>query len=185
MRHEVKNLHSFLGRIAHVYLVHGYFRYAVREIPKSKDPVRVESTLVESYGMVRCRTARMRRRSQGQAVVSVVRLHHTFVLVATEGKHTAFDRISSYDFRTTPLHFGGYSVGIRRHKPCVEVADSVWSEVERRFQKVALQRKELVEQKLAALPYYQFLGVQRQKQRLLQAVNLRRKKAGLPCVVLA
>lgn len=184
MGYEVNTLRQFLQRVASVYLVNGYVRYALREIPGEKDPLGVERKLLDSYGIVRCRTTRMRRRAKGLASVGYVRLGHTFVLLATEGEHPTFDRIRSYDFRTTPLHIRGYSVGVRRGKPCIEVSRQVWVEVERRFERIGLHDLVVLEKKLGALPYYHFPGVLQQKRSLVAAINRRRKRSGLPQVSL-
>lgn len=184
-QYEVKTLHHFLRRIAIDYLRYGYFRYALREIPPNKDPLLVDRKILSVYGVTRCRTTRMRRRAKELANVQYVRLSRSFLLLATEGTHPVFDRLRSYDFRTTPLHFHGYSIGILREKPCIMICRNEWERVKERFFRIGLHAKDEVERKLNTLPYYRFPGVVRQKYALITAVNKRRKQAGLKLITLS
>jgi hypothetical protein len=106
------------------------------------------------------------------------------VLLASDGYHPVFERVRSYDIRSAPLHFRGYSIGIERGKPCVKVCQDEWKRIECRFSKIGLHRQEEVERKLSTLPYCQFPGVIRQKDSLVKAINTRRKLAGLSLITI-
>jgi hypothetical protein len=183
-QYEVKTLHHFLRRVAIDYLRYRYFRYALREIPVDKDPLRIDEKILSVYSVTRCRTTRMRQRAKQLANVQYVRWKRSFLLLATEGNHPAFDRIRSYDFRTTPLHFHGYSIGVLQKKPCIMVCRKEWEQVKERFLKIGLHAKSEVERKLNILPYYHFPGVVRQQRALTAALNQRRKQAGLKPITL-
>ena len=179
MSYQAQTLGSFLRRVAIDYVRYGYVRYALREIPPEKDPTLIDCKLVALYGVTRCRVTRMRRRKQGLANVQYVRFGHSFVLLATEGHHPIFENLRTFDIRSAPLYFRGYSIGVKQGKPCVMVAPNEWSKVQHRFSQIALHQKESVEHKLNSLPYYHFPGVIRQKLTLVTAINKRRKQAGL------
>ncbi|MBE9117279.1 hypothetical protein IQ249_15365 [Lusitaniella coriacea LEGE 07157] len=175
---------QFVRKVAIDYLRFGYVRYALREIPDTKDPEMVDAKLLNCYDITTCATRRARRRHKGFANVVFVRYQRSFVLLATLGTHRLFDPLASYDFRTVPLHFHDYSIGVRRGVPCVRVRQTVWRDVEGRFAQLALKPKEVIERKINALPYARFPGVLRQKFALVCEINQRRKRAGLPFVVL-
>jgi hypothetical protein len=183
-QYEVKTLGHFLRRVAIDYVRHGYFYYALREIPPDKDPQLVEQKLITFYEVTKCRTRRFRRRQKGLANVQYVRIGFSFMLLATDGYHPTFERVRSYDIRSAPLHFRGYSIGIERGKPCVKVCQDEWKRIEYRFSKIGLHRQEEVERKLSTLPYCQFPGVIRQKDSLVEAINTRRKLAGLSLITI-
>lgn len=171
---------NFLYRISAVYLRHGYYRYKFFEIPQGKDVGGVEQKLVDCYDITTCRMKRARRKRQGLANVVFVRYERQFVLMATGGRQAQFDRLTTYDFRTTPFHFHDYSVGLLRHIPCVRVRQQLWCEVEKRLIRVALKhsRQEL-KRKIGTLPYANFPGVYWQKIELAKQIDKRRRRAGL------
>lgn len=176
---------QFVRKVAIDYLRFGYVRYKRLDIPNGKDIGSVEGKLFDCYDIIACRTTRSRRRSQGAANVVFVRYHRFVVLLATEGVHPQFDKLVWYDFRYAPLHFSDYTVGLHHNTPCVRVGKAVWSEVERRFERIALHRQEELERKINSLPYARFPGVISQKIALVSRLNRRRKRAGLPPIALS
>jgi len=178
-------LGDFLRRIAIDYVRHGWFRYAVREIPQHKDLSVVDQKMHDTYQVTRCRTTRMRRRRLGCASVQYLRFERSFILLATVGKHEAFARIESRDIREAPLHFKGYSIGIARGTVLVEVERCVWCTIEQRVQAIALGSKAHLESAITSLPFYKFPGVMRQRRELVRALNLKRKQAGLTTLELS
>ena len=185
-QYEVKSPGQFIRRIAIDYVRFGYVRYILRQIPVTKDPTLVDRKLVDLYEVTQCRTKRLRRRNKGLANVVYTRFSHSFVLLASgEGIHPMFDKLRSFDIRTTPLHFCDYSIGITQGKPCVKVGCHAWKKVESRFGKIGLHQREKVEEKLNRLPYYNFPGIVRQKTELVTVINQRRKRAGLSRVILS
>ena len=183
MEYEAATFGDFLRRIAIDYMRYGYVRWALRHIPPDRDPSLVDGKLVEVYGVTSCRTSRMRQRRRGLAVVQYVRHCDTFVLLATEGAHEQFDRLRSYDARVTPLHLRSYSIGVQGDRVVVQVRHEVWQAVSERLQFSALGKRATVEERIAALPFYRFPGVNRQIRALVGAINRRRRVAGLPLVV--
>lgn len=181
---EARTLGDFLRRIAIDYVRHGWFRYAVRTIPPEKDTLAIDAKMKATYGVTSCRTTRMRCRKKGIASVQYLRFGHTFVLLATEGYQDSLDRITTRDIRESPLHFGGYSVGLARGTVVVEVERKVWQVTEAQLHNLSLIGKEPLEKALSSLPFYRFPGVVRQKLKLFQAINLKRKAAGLPLLTI-
>lgn len=171
-------------KVAIDYLRFGYWRYKQLEIPQEKDPCLVDDKLIDFYDITTCGMKRLRRRQKGLANVVFVRFRHSFILLATEGEHPAFNQLKSYDLRFVPLHFCGYSVGAVNHKPCICICRLEWEKIKYRFGKIGLHNRGDVERKLNALPYYNFPGVRKQKIQLVNQVNRRRKKAGLPLITL-
>jgi hypothetical protein len=182
IQRQPSSLGDLLRRIAFDYVRFGYYRYAVRTIPEEKNLLQIDEKIRRTYGVTSCRTTRMRQRQEGRAVIEYLRWHHTFVLLATDGKHELFSKVRSYDIRETPLHLGGYSVGLRGKTVSIEVSRKIWGSVKRGVEKIELRERIEVEKVLASLPYFNFPGVVRQKWQLLQKINQRRKAAGLGAV---
>ena len=177
-----ESIGEFIRRIAIDYVRYGYVRYVVREIPEGKDLHAIDRKLRIHYAVTQCRTTRMRRRQKQQAVVQYVRYGHSFVLLATEGKHDQFERLTSYDCRTTPLQIKSYSIGLKNGRVMVRVRHELWADTIKHFERYALHDIQKVKNKLGSLPYCHFPGVIRQKQKLVVQINQRRQKAGLPLV---
>lgn len=183
-RYVATNKGQFVRKIAIDYVRYGYVRYVLRQIPEGKNLAVIDQKLITHYQVTFCRTTRMRRRRKQQAVVQYVRYGHSFVLLATEGIHEQFDRVVSYDCRTSPLYFDSYAIGIKNGKVRVTIRRGVWAMVCDRFKQIGLHHTTKVEQQLGALPFCNFPGVVRQKQALVSCINERRDRAGLPRVSL-
>jgi hypothetical protein len=184
MRYAVPTLGFFLRRIAIDYMRYGYCRWALRFIPPDRDLQKLDTKLIEVYGVTSCRTTRMRQRRRGLAVVQYVRWGNTFVLLATEGTHEQFDRLRSYDARDAPLHLGAYTIGYRSSQVTIQVRQRAWLAVSKRIHLSALSDRSIVETRITALPFYRFPGVIEQLRDLVRAVNQRRRVAGLPLIAI-
>lgn len=179
MNCEVPTLGDFLYRVALGGFRFGYYRYAVREIPKGKDLASIDRKMMDAYGVTSCRMKRLRQRREGQASVQYVRFQQTFILMATDGTHETFAKIRSFDVRSAPLHFRSYSVGLFCDRVSVRVAKEVWGKVVAYQLARALGDLGAVEQRLYQLPFYRFPGVVAQTNGLAAAINCKRKQAGL------
>jgi hypothetical protein len=179
MRCEAPTLGDFLYRIALGGFHFGYFRYALRTIPQGKDLGAIDRKLIALYGVTSCRTKRLRQRRAGFASIQYVRFGHTFILMATEGEHSEFSKVRSFDVRRAPLHYRSYTVGYKGDRVSVRISKQVWKKVETYHLTYAIGDKEKIEQKLLSLPYYRFPGVTAQIKKLSSAINQRRKQAGL------
>lgn len=179
---ESKTLGDFLWRVSIDYIRYGYTRYVLREIPEGKDLEALDQKLIEAYSVSACRVTRHRQRAKGIASVQYVRYRRNFVLLATQGTHEAFDRLCSYDVRTAPLHFEGYSIGLIGERACVRVARRQWRLVEAKVLALAHYDRAKVEAALNTLPYYNFPGVVEQKLKLVKKLNVLRRPKRLPLV---
>lgn len=184
MRIEAKHTGDFLRKIAFNALPFSYFRYVYFEVPERKDPTKVDQKIIEKYGVTSCRMRRARARQRGQASFQYIRLGHSCILLATDGAHPDFDNEQPYDFRDGPLRFSGYTVGLRNGEVSVEVETLVWRRTEKLFKRIALHKHEQLQARIAALPFYRFMGVEKQKSRLIKSLNQRRRKARLPLLTL-
>lgn len=179
MKRSCDSLGNFLRRIAFDYVRYGYHRYALREIPKEKDPGLIDDKVCRAYGVTSCRTKRHRRRAIGKATVEYLRWDHTFVLLATDGTNAAFERLRSFDIAQSPLHLRGYTIGIRPSGVSVELSRSELKKVRQAVKEVELQAPSKVEDRVTSFPIYRFPGVLTQLYTIVREVNLRRKAAGL------
>ena len=172
-------LGDFLYRVSLGGFRFGYYRYAVREIPVGKDLEKVDLKVMDAYGVTACRMRRLRQRRAGLASVQYVRFQRSFILMATDGTHAAFEQIRSVDVRSAPLHFRSYSVGLACGRVSVRVAKEVWCKVVAYQLARALGDLGAVEQRLHELSFYRFPGVVAQVNQLAAAINCKRKQAGL------
>jgi hypothetical protein len=178
LKYEAKTLYIFFRKISQ-YINCGYYRYALRSIPKNKDPKVIDEKLLKVYEVTYDRTRRMRNLKKGQANVVYVRFSYCFILLATEGFNEAFNKIDSKDFRTTPLHFVGYSVGVRNQKNCVLIAPQRMKRLKEFGLKISLHNEKRLMSLFKKVAPYPISGIMKQKQKLLSEINKKRKTAGL------
>ncbi len=178
-KYEVHTLGQFLAKVA-FYLRYGYFRYAVREIPAGKDLAKIDKKILENYQVTYRRIVRARRKKRGLANVVYIRFGQTFILMATSGEHTAFERIAARDFREVPFHFSGYSIGVKNKKPHIMIEPKRFQRIHRRALKIALHNPGRVTAYLHNMSPFRFAGVNDQRWKLFREVNKRRKIAQLP-----
>ena len=121
---------------------------------------------------------------EGKANVALVMYWRWFVLLGTKGTHETFSRIVRRDLKTSPLHFMGYSVGVRAGVPWVMIAPKRWQRIEEMGREIALHNEKKVtdffHRFLEKVSGYRFPGVVAQKKKLFAEVNERRRRAGLP-----
>ena len=177
--YTVKNLGQFLVKL-NLYLRYGYVRYAVRYIPDDKELEQVDTKILKAYSVTFHRTTRANRRKKGLGNVVYIRYKQMFILLADEGKHESFDRIKWLTFRTQPLHFQGYSVGIKANKPNIIVEPKRWKAIKKKAFAIALHDHEKVVRHFQQISPFTFAGITNQKWKLFLVVNKKRKRAGLP-----
>ena len=181
-RNEVKHLSLFLSKIA-LYARYGYRRYVVRQIPEGKDLSAVDLKILRAYEVTFSRWRRGERKKQGLANVMYLRFGNTFVLLATDGKHEAFDKLDSLHLNERPITFSGYSVGIRNHKPCISMPERRYKAVKKKTTEITLHNHSKVTRWLRSISPMKFRGVNNQRWKLFKQVNKKRKAAGLKPIV--
>lgn len=177
-KYEADTLGIFLSKVM-CYMRYGYLRYAVREIPATKDLYQVDRKILVAYSVTFHRTTRANRRKKRLANVVYIRFNHTFILLASHGTHEAFERIVSRNFHTTPLHFRGYSLGIKQGKPHLIIAPTRYQAIRSELQNIALHNQSKVTAYFQRISPFRFAGINQQKWTLFLEVNKRRKVAGL------
>jgi hypothetical protein len=173
--YKARTLGIFLRKIAYDYVRYGYTEYAVREIPVGVDEKGVWEKLLREYEVTYCHMRRARRRREEKGNVALITYGRTFVLMGSPGEHGKFGRIVRRNIRTSPIHFGGYSVGVKGGVPEVRVGARRWKRVEDVGHGIALHdhRKvtDFLHRFLERVSPYRFSGVVRQKEKLLREVN--------------
>lgn len=180
-KYEAVTLGMFLSKVM-LYMRYGYVRYAVREIPPTKDVNRVDRKILTSYSVTFHRTTRANRRKKGLANAIYIRFNYTFILLATSGTHEAFDRIVSRNFHTTPLHFRGYSLGFKQGKPHLIITPTRYKAIRKELQNIALHNQSKVTAYFQRISPFRFAGINQQKWKLFVEVNKRRKIAGVALI---
>lgn len=178
---------SIAGLVRHLALYHvnrGYEFYLTGIVPERKraTPEEVDRSIIEKYRVAMSKYARHRQRRAGAAAVAYYRHGHTWVMVATVGRHRFFDdnAASIRNFRRHPLVVGGYSIAIKADKLHVQLADDFYRELRGYLVNQAVHRSlaRLV-QEFYELPVEPFGPVQRQLRKILREVNAERKVAGM------
>lgn len=178
-RYEARSRGVFIRKVAYDYVRYGYVRYAFREIPEERELKEIDEKLLRAYDVTFNRMARKRRRENGEGVVSYVRYDRWFVLLATEGRHEAFDRLAWRDIRSCPLQLWGYSIGEKGGSPWVTISARRMKGISRFARKISLGPEYRVRSFLQSVFRLRFPGVVWQEEKLLRRINRRRKKAGL------
>ncbi len=169
----------FLSKMA-LYLRYGYFFYSVIEIPEGRDLEKIDQKIVKTYEVSFCRVKRKRRREKGLSNAIYIRFDHIFILMATEGEHGYFGEIPFRDFRDEPLHFSGYSIGIKNGKPNVIISPKRFKAIRKQVSAIALHNETKLTSYFQRISPFKFAGISQQRWKLFREVNKRRKVAGLP-----
>ena len=177
--HEVVTLGEWLWKTA-MCMRYGYVRYALRTIPASKDPTAIATKLILHYDCTYNRGIRQQRRTKGIANVVLLCFQHQILLLATDGKHPEFEKIDSLKFNQQPLQFSGYSIGIKQSKPCIQMTNRRFRAIKKQLDWMALHDRNRVTRYMKEISPFSFKGVSDQRWKLIQMVNKKRKKAGLP-----
>lgn len=173
------SLEGFVQQVATAYIPHGYWFYVQGCIPDGKHAGKVDTKLIERYGVAISKWARTRRKRSGQACMQYIRLESTFVLMATAGRHTFFEleRGMIRDVRKTPIKIGGYSISARRGPDGrlhahVRVDLETMAELKEKFTYLAAHgsQSRLVNA-LYELPFEPYAPIKRQYLNLLRMVN--------------
>jgi hypothetical protein len=183
-KYEAETLGEFLRKIAIDYLRYGYTRYSLRTIPSNKNLYEVDAKIMRVYGCTFSRAVRHHRRRKGLANVVYIRFKNRFILVASVGSNEAFDKIDFLDFHTTPLNIDGYTIGVKRNKPCVMVKPSRFRILRKQLLAIALHNENKVLTRFRAISPFSFPEIIRQKRKLLSEINKRRHTAGLARIVI-
>ena len=138
-RAEATSIAAFVQRLAVSYLVNGYWFYVAGRIPGDKDPLAVDTKLVERYRIDISKWARVRRKHAGLANLHYLRFERTFLLLATHGQHRFFEEEKNTlrDARRVPIRFHGYSVSFRGGHPHVRIAQDNFQELKSYFTELA------------------------------------------------
>lgn len=184
---EASSLGVFLRKIAIDYLRYGYvYHSGIKQIPEGKQLWRIDKKLLSHYQVSYCPSVKVRRKKKGIARVSYVRFGREFLLLSTEGEQVtefqAFAKYADRDFRVKPLAVHGYQISLIAGTPVIEIQKLRYARqacfVLSQFAKSSPQVRGLV----SGISPFNFPGVVRQKRRLLERVNGRRRKANLPLV---
>lgn len=184
-RYEATTLEGFVQQLAVCYLKNRYWFYVLGEIPAWKDPGPIDDKILARYAVDQSKWAKARAWKRGIAKVQYLRYGTTYVLLATQGKHSFFEgeKANIRDARERPIKFYGYSIGYKDGHPHVRIATSQYKELAEAFLSVALTtRVEVLSARLQSLPFEPYGPVKVQLRRLLRRVNEVRRAAGLPRV---
>lgn len=181
---EAPTLGVFLRKIAIDYVRYGYvYHSGIKQIPEKKQLGRIDKKLLGTYQVSYSPSVKVLRKKKGIARVAYVRFGREFLLLATDGEQTTgfkvFTRFTDRDFRVKPLVVHGYQIYLKGETPVVEIETLRFARQARfvlsQFAKSSLRVKAL----LSELSPFNFPGIVRQKCRLLQRVNVRRRRANL------
>lgn len=181
-RCEAVSIAGFIQQLAVCYIRHGYWFYVTGIVPAGKDPKATDDKLVALYDIDVTKWARAWRKALGQASMQYLRYNRFFILLATHGEHSFFEReaASMRDCRRVPVKFFGYSISYRGGHPCVRVEQGEYLRVKAYFEDLATRRTSAqLGAELGAIGWIPYAPVRRQLFGVLRAVNGKRRAAGL------
>lgn len=203
-QYEVKSLRAFVQRVACEIANRGYVFYVTGHIPEGRVPEDTDRKLLEGYDLSLSKFQRYRRKSRGLASVQYVRHGRFFVMFATTGESTWFEREQwpreirlkrgsrIKDLREEPLRYAGYQIALRRSSNTGRLHVSVRIQREEflglRAYFIDLACKRTVENlrwEYGHLPFEPYRGVKKQYGEIARAVNAKRKTQGLEPVPLS
>ncbi len=184
-RYLAQSIGGFIQQTAVCYLQRGYWFYVMGEIPKGKDPERIDQKLLEKYEINLSKYQRYRRKKDGWANLQYLRYRNIFLLLSTNGQHLFFSEEQSriQDARRCPLHVFGYALTYRNGRALVSLDKESYRNLEAYFSERALHRGASdIADEIKRLPYESYAPVRRQLLSIVAAANKRRQTAGLPLV---
>lgn len=182
------------------YLPHGYWWYVTGHVPRGKDPKAVDQKLTQVYGVRVSRSTRTRRKAAGQANIHYLRYEDFWVLLATKGEHSFYEREGGQirNLREKPILFHGYSISVKageflkkaspdaepvrdgKFHARVQIARDKYAELMAYFRDIATRRTaEEIAASLFSLPFEPYAAIRKQTLKLLRIVNKDRVAAGL------
>ena len=196
-RSVARSVEGFVQQIACCYLRHGYRFYVAGKVPGRKDPASVDRKLIAKYGIDVSESTRIRRKRDGLANLQYIRHGRFFAILATAGEHRFYadegERVR--DIRREPLRYAGYSISYRRGgRKRDGTPDEGWHahvRIDRRpyqdlrdalVEGATRQGVQMLAMAFYSVPYEPYAPVRRQLLRILAAVNLTRRRAGLGSV---
>lgn len=188
-RCEATSVAGFVQQLAVSYLGHGYWFYVTGRVPDGKDPAALDAKLIEKYQVGISKWAKARRKRVGGANVQYIRHGRFFVLLCSKGEHRFFrDEPNFRDVREDPIHFQGYSIGLKRGvdgrlHPSVRIHPRRYGELKAHFLEIAPRRSvEDLAKEFARVPFEPYAPVCRQLFDLLRGVNRARAARGMEVV---
>lgn len=175
----VRNRHALIQQIVNL-VQNDYLFYVTGRIPDHKDAAAVDRKLLAQYPRPTSRTTAWRWKKQGMARVAYLRHGRFFVLISTHGQGRFLEQERFADIRRAPLRYGGYSVSCYDDKVKVSIDKATFRRLGAYCLPIATRRSvEWWHQKIRALPFQAWRGVQDQVYRLIGAINTERKRARL------
>lgn len=179
---EAANVTGFIQQLAVAYVTWGYFYYVIGEVPRGKDPQKIDKKLVLKYGIATSKGTRSRRKALGRANVQYIRYKRHFVLIATDGEHEFLQSEASQlnDIRQIPIKLFGYSISRRNGHTCVRIEQGLYLGLKTRLVEQAVHRpRSFFESTFRSLGFQPYAPVRSQLHSILRAVNRRREIAQL------
>jgi hypothetical protein len=179
-RCEATSVQGFIQQLAVGYVGRGYIFYVLGQVPRGKDPCRIDEKLIAKYGVERSKAGRARRKALGLANVQYIRYRNQFVILATPGRHEFFlEEAGQFrDAREVPIKLFGYAISYREGHPHVRIEQRLYLELKCYFSDIAVHRsKEHLERELGTLGFEPYAPVRSQLHCILREVNNRRKLA--------
>ena len=176
--YELQNQGQFLFKLNHC-MRYGYVHYYSRTISEGKVKSDIDRKLMLLYDVTSNRNIRAKRKKEGLRNILYFRYKERFILLATEGIHKEFDKLSFEDFRVTPFLFFGHSIKIKNTSPDIRITQKRFSNIRKKALIIANHNQEKVEEFLRGLSRYSFKGINQQRWKLYLLINQKRKAAGL------
>ena len=179
------SMNAFVHQLVVNCLARGYFFYVQGRIPEGKDPQRIEAKLSERYGINVSKWTRARRKKAGLANVMWLRFGRVFFLIATHGRHRFFEEEAKViqDVRRVPIKFCDYAIGHYNGHVHVGIEQHAYQRLADDFLSIALVHSvEHLATSFEQLPFAPYAPVRKQLREIFNAVNTKRKRAGLELV---
>lgn len=176
---------GFIQQTAVCYVQRGYFFYVIGQLPKDKNIFEIDQKLLNKYQISLSKDQRYRRKKEGLGNVQYIRCENTFLLLANSGKHLFFDEEKTViqDVRKTPIKVFGYSIKWEKEKVLVSIDEPHFHKLKATMLELALKMDpKKLKLRFRSINFESYSPVYHQIKSIWNAVNLKRKAAGLPPV---
>src|SRR5512135_1687668 len=177
-RVQATSVAGFLQVLAANYLPAGCVFYSQGLLKPHMNARDIDAKIIAHYDIAISKDARYWRKTQGLAVVHLLRYRLSYLILASPGQHPFFQHeVNIKDARTSPIHFHDYSVSVKDGHSCVRLSPQIEEKLRHHFRGLACFRSATaLEREFHNLPYEPYKPVVSQLLKILRLVNAKRKK---------
>ena len=178
---EATSVAGFLQVLTANYLPAGCVLFTHGLLKPHMNASAIDADIIARYDIAISKSARYWRKRQGTSAVHLLRYRLFYLILASEGRHSFFEReVNIKNARKHPIQFGDYYITFTNGHSSVRLSPQTEENLKDHFLGLACFRSAAaIAREFHALPYLAYLPVVSQELKILGAVNAKRGAAGM------